>query len=135
MSTRRSIAQLAEMTAAADVPLARSRVMPREVDAWLSLTHHGDPKVRSKAVRALCPCHVKRQDDRIWERIFEMASDEDAHVRSTILHALGDGSPRALEAQVVASLEAMRDDPDPSLRRRVRKLLASYRRTGKVNVL
>jgi HEAT repeat protein len=135
MSSRRSIAQLVEMKSAADVPIARSRVLPDEVEGWLSLTHHDDPKLRSKAVRALCPCHVKRQDDRIWERIFEMASDDDAHVRSTILHALGDGSPRALEPQVVSALEAMRDDPDPSLRRRVRKLLAVYRRTGQVNVL
>ena len=78
---------------------------------------------------------MKRQDDRIWERIFEMASDDDPHVRSTILHALGDGSPRALEPRVVSALEGMRDDADPSLRRRVRKLLAVYRRTGQVNVL
>jgi len=135
MSTRRSVVQLTEMQSAADLPIARSRVLPDEVEDWLSLTRHDDPKLRSRAVRALCPCHVKRQDGRIWERIFEMASDDDPHVRSTILHALGDGSPRALEPRVVSALEGMRDDADPSLRRRVRKLLAVYRRTGQVNVL
>jgi hypothetical protein len=135
MSKRRSMAQLAEMQSAGDLPASRSRVLPEEVEGWLSLTHHDDPKLRSKAVRSLCPCHVKRQDDQIWERIFEMASDEDTHVRSTVLHALGDGSPRALEPQVIAALESMRDDPDANLRRRVRKVLAIYRRTGTVNVL
>jgi hypothetical protein len=29
----------------------------------------------------------------------------------------------------------MHNDPDPRLRRRVRHLLASYRRTGNINIL
>jgi hypothetical protein len=117
------------------MPPTRSRVLPEEIDAWLQLTCHEDPGVRSKALRSLCPCHVQAQDDRIWQRIFELATDQSKQVRATVFHALGDGSPRALEQQVVATLDSMRNDVDPGLRRQVRKLLAHYRRTGNVNVL
>jgi HEAT repeat protein len=117
------------------MPASRSRVLCEEIDAGLELTAHEDPAVRSKALRSLCPCHVKAQDDRIWQRIFELAADESKRVRATVFHALGDGSPRALEQDVIATLETMRNDADLGLRRQVRKLLAHYRRTGKVNVL
>jgi HEAT repeat protein len=115
--------------------LRRSRVRPDDVDDLLPLTMDPDPKTRAEAVRALCPCHVKGHDQRIWDRIFELVRDEDVDVRRQVFHALGDGSPRALETQVVSSFEAFLDDPDERLRRRARKLLASYRRTGKINVL
>ena len=39
------------------------------------------------------------------------------------------------EEEVVRAIERMYNDPDLKLRRRVRALLASYRRTGKINVL
>ena len=111
------------------------RVDSDEVDDLLQLTYDANPKVRAKAVRALCPCHVRADVERVWERFFEMVTDEDGHVRRTILHTLGDGSPRVLETPVVAALERMQNDPDPKLRRGVRKLLAHHRRTGHVNIL
>ena len=78
---------------------------------------------------------MKAHDDRIWKRIFELSVDESKQVRATVFHALGDGPPRTLEQKVVATLESMRDDADPGLRRQVRKLIAHYRRTGTVNIL
>jgi len=117
------------------IPPTRARVRPEEVDAWLELTWDPDPKARRQAVRALCPCHVRANDERIWERFFAMAEDGDVTVRGAIFHALGDGSPRSLETKVIAALEGMGNDPEPRLRRQVRRLLAQYRRTGKVNFL
>ena len=64
-----------------------------------------------------------------------MTADPDAKVRGAVLHALGDGSPREREAEIVDAIENMYHDPDSKLRRRVRKLLAQYRHTGKINVL
>ena len=78
---------------------------------------------------------VKSHDDRIWSRIFEMAGDEDVKVRRRVFHALGDGSPRVLEPQVVAAFESFTNDPDARLKRQARKFLAQYRRTGRVNIL
>lgn len=116
-------------------PTPRRRVRADDVDDLLELTQDPDPKVRSGAVRQLCPCHVRGHVNRIWDRFFEMVTDDDRGVRSQIFHALGDGSPRVLQPRVIAAFETMQSDPDPSLRRRARKLLAHYRRTGKYNIL
>ena len=111
------------------------RTQPDEIDDLIQLTHDPDPKVRCDAARELCPCHVQANHQRVWDRLMELASDPDLSVRKTVLHTLGDGSPREREADVVATLESMYHDPDEKLRRQVRKLLAQYRKTGKINVL
>jgi hypothetical protein len=36
---------------------------------------------------------------------------------------------------VVAAIERLQQDPDEKLRRRARKLIAQYRRGGRINVL
>lgn len=118
-----------------EIILTSKKVGPEDVDDLLPLTHDPDPKLRAGAVRALCPCHVKAHDERIWNRIFELAGDENAGVRRSVFHALRDGSPRALEAEVLAAFESFRDDSDKRIRRSARKLLAQYRRTGRVNIL
>jgi hypothetical protein len=107
----------------------------REIEDLLQLTYDDDPKVRMQGVRSLCPCHVKADNDKVWNRIFELANDSHRSVRAHVLHALGDGSPREREDDVIRTVEAMVDDEDPKIRRRVRRLLAHYRRTGKINVL
>lgn len=55
-------------------------------------------------------------------------------VRSQVFHTLIDGSRREREPEVVASIESLRDDADPGLRRRGRQFRARYRRTARVNV-
>jgi hypothetical protein len=64
-----------------------------------------------------------------------MVADPDTSVRSHVLHVLCDGSPRHRVDDVVCGLEALARDPDVKLRRRARKVLAHYRRTGRVNIL
>lgn len=110
-------------------------VTTEQLDELLPLLADDDATTRAETVRALCPCHVKSHDDRIWNRIFEMVGDEDVKVRRSVFHALGDGSPRVLESQVVAAFETFRNDPDARLKRQARKFLAQYRRTGRVNIL
>jgi hypothetical protein len=114
--------------------LPPTRVRRSEVADWLARTHAEDAEVRRDAVRALCPCHVRRDRRRVWERLLEMVADADRRVRSHVLHALTDGSPKDLEHEVIAAIGRMRNDPDERLRRRVRGILAGYRRTGSWNV-
>jgi hypothetical protein len=63
-----------------------------------------------------------------------MTVDADPKVRNWVLHVLTDGSPRSRQQEVVQVLEQLHDDPDPKLRRKARKILAQYRRTGDLNV-
>lgn len=46
-----------------------------------------------------------------------------------------DGSPDLYEDKVEAALEIFNRDPDKEIRRKAHKVLASYLRTGKWNIL
>src|ERR1700744_5716824 len=120
------------------VPLSRysaCSVDADDVDTFLALTLDPDARVRKSAVRNMCPCHLKANHPRVWDRLLEMVGDADAKIRSHVLHTLCDGSPNERHAEIVAALERMHNDPDLKLRRRVRGVLAQYRRSGRVNVL
>ena len=105
-----------------------------DIGSFLAMTYDRDPRVRREAVTHLCPCHVTRNHEPVWERLVAMATDPDAKVRNWVLHVLTDGSPRARQAQVVRVLHHLRDDPDPGIRRKARKIQAEFRRTGNLNV-
>lgn len=106
-----------------------------QIDDLLALTHSDDARERNDALRELCPCQVKLNDRRVWDRALEMVVDPDVKVRGTVLHLLCDGSPRERNAEVVAAVARMQQDPDQGLRRRARKVMAQYRKTGDINVL
>jgi hypothetical protein len=106
-----------------------------EIDVWLALTASADAKNRCDAVLHLCPCHIQGEAPEVWNRLFAMVTDPDVKVRSNLLHVLADGSPKAREGEVLQALESLHNEPDLKLRRRVRQLLAQYRRTGNINVL
>jgi HEAT repeats len=106
-----------------------------DLDRALDQTRDPDPRTRIRALHDLCPCQLKADYPEVWDRVLVMVGDEDARVRGHVLHVLGDGSPRHREAEVVGAVERLGQDADPGLRRRARKLLAHYRRTGKINAL
>jgi hypothetical protein len=106
-----------------------------EIDALLEQTSDGNPKVRAQAVQSLCPCHVKRNDAQVWDRVLALVDDPSLDVRRWVFHLLGDGSPREREAEVVAAFERFTRDPDKKLQRRARQVLAKYRQEGTINVL
>ena len=106
-----------------------------DVEYLLQLTKDTNPSVRKEAVRELCPCELKFNNQAVWDRLIEMGSDADLGVRRNVVHVLCDGSPRERQAEVLQALEGMYQDPDRKLRRQIRGLLAHYKRTGKINVL
>ena len=108
---------------------------PTEIPRLLELTYDDDPKVRRLAAKNLCGCHVRADHPEIWDRVLELLGDPDAGVRSDAVHALGDSSPKHRVHDFAAALEPLSNDPDRHLRKRVRKVLTAYRKTGSVNVL
>jgi hypothetical protein len=106
-----------------------------EVDELIGLTFDPDERVRRIAVVNLCPCHARADFPQAWDRILAMTGDPSPLVRRQVVHMLADGSPRHRTLEVVAALEPMRGDRDRTVRRQVNKALASYHRTGRVNVL
>lgn len=107
----------------------------QEVPVILALTRHARPEVRVFALKELCPCRVKADVPEFWERVLEMAADEDRGVRWQVLHTLCDGAPGHLELRIADALERFQRDADAEIKRRAHKVLANYARTGKWNIL
>lgn len=64
-----------------------------------------------------------------------MVDDEDAGVRENVLHVLCDGSPEYLEHEIIRAVETFNRDSDRNIKRRAHKVLGSYKKTGKWNIL
>lgn len=106
-----------------------------DMDEIIALSRSESPLVRQKAAQQMCPCRVGKDFEEFWQRIFELAEDEESEVRYQILHNMCDGSPEGYEEKVAECLEIFNRDPDKDIRRKAHKVLASYLRTGKWNVL
>lgn len=106
-----------------------------DVDVIISLSKHPNPHVRKASLREMCPCRVKEDIDRFWKRVIEMHDDEDSMVRAQVLHTCCDGSPNHLENEIIECIEKFNHDPDSEIRRKAHKVISSYRRTGKWNIL
>jgi len=105
------------------------------IEEFIKATFDKDPRNRKKALRELCPCHVKRDVKEFWDRIIEMTHDVDGTVRYQALHNLCDGSPVSREEDVIEALQVLHNDEDKYIRRKVHQVLTTYRKTGKWNVL
>jgi hypothetical protein len=96
------------------------------------------PQTRKLYLRELCPCHVKRDVEIVWDRILEMTNvrrralltssicddelslfaphthththtqDPDPAVRYQVMHNLCDGSPATRELDVIVALGTFR---------------------------
>lgn len=106
-----------------------------DMDEIIELSRSESPLIRQKAAQQMCPCRVGKDFEEFWQRIFELAEDEESEVRYQILHNMCDGSPEGYEENVAECLEIFNRDPDKDIRRKAHKVLASYLRTGKWNVL
>lgn len=111
-------------------PSGGSRLSEQDIDPLLRLTESSDPIERQVALKNLCTCHVQADDDRVWAALLRMFNDEHPRVRREALHALTDSTPASRTQDVVHALERRYGGPDASLRRRIRRTLSHYRRTG-----
>ena len=94
-----------------------------------------DPYVKLKAIQQMCPCRVKSDIPEFWHRIFELAEDPDSKVRYQVMHNMCDGSPAEYEDTVIEIIEILARDRDYTIRSKAQKILTSYNRTGKYNIM
>jgi len=108
---------------------------PTTIQEFMEDTYSKDPRVRKKCLTKMCPCRVKADVDAFWTRIIEMVNDPDPSVRYQVLHNLCDGSPKSREEEVMKTVEKLNYDEDSYIRRRCHQVIASYRKTGKWNIM
>jgi hypothetical protein len=114
------------------LPVPDGRAAQDVVDRLLDLSRSGESRTRQLACKNMCTCHIRADDNRVWARLLELAADPDPAVRGDVIHALTDSTPAVRIPAVIQALQSRYNDPDTAIRRRVRKTLAHYRRTGKI---
>ena len=108
-----------------------------DIDTVIDLTRHEDARVRQLAIKEMCPCRVRGDIEAFYRRLLspQLVEDPAVNVRQQVLHDLCDGSPAHLEQDIAQVLEVFNRDPDSKIRRTAHKVMASYHRTGKWNIL
>jgi transcriptional regulator len=106
-----------------------------DIDEILKYTHSEDDDIRLEACKQLCPCKVLQDIDVFWDRVFEMANDTDVRIRKRVLHIICDGSPERVVDRVYEALGRFNYDPDSDIRRTAHKVMVTYEKTGKWNIL
>lgn len=106
-----------------------------DIDEILEYTYSEDDDIRLEACKQLCPCKSLKDIDVFWERVFELVEDPDARIRKRILHIICDGSPNRVVDEVYEALGKFNYDKDSEIRRTAHKVMVTYERTGKWNIL
>ena len=113
-------------------PVTGSKTATADRAVFIDACATGNDSERQHALRNLCTCHVQADDDDVWATLVRMLDDPVVRVRAEALHAVTDSTPASRVEAVVAALEQRRDETNLKLRRRIRKTLAHYYRTGKL---
>ena len=74
-------------------------------------------------------------EETYWDKIFELVKDSSTEVRLQVLLAISEGGDESMEPRLTDALEQFNRDKDGDIKRKAHKIIASYSRTGKLNVL
>jgi len=88
------------------------RVGREQIEELLEMSRSQDPGERFTAASYLCPCHVRRRIDEVWEALYRMLEDDDVKVRRAAWHTLEDGGKpddAALDIIIERTLEREND--------------------------
>jgi HEAT repeats len=108
------------------------RVGRDEIPKLLEMSRSADVEERATAAQFLCPCHVRRRIEAVWEALYRLLEDPDVGVRRAAWHTLEDGG-RPDDPALDAILErVLRDDSDPQVLAFARKLAGPRREKERV---
>lgn len=97
------------------------RTRAPQIEELLELACSYDPADRQVAAQNLCPCHVRRRLDDVWQALYRMMEDPDVRVRRAAWHTLEDGGrPNDPAFEQILARARMRES-DPQVLRFVEK--------------
>jgi len=100
------------------------RISGDEIWRLVELSKSSDPVERLEAADNLCPCHVRRRIDEVWEALYRVLEDPDLKVRRAAFHTLGDGGDEHDPALDAVYARILQNETDPRIRRRVVGIVA-----------
>ena len=103
--------------------LGEQRISGTEIWRLVDLSKSSDPKDRLEAADNLCPCHVRRRIDEVWDALYRLLEDPDSQVRKAAFHTLTDGGDPNDPALDPILECACKTETDRKLRRTIEKLL------------
>jgi len=62
-----------------------------QIEELLEKSRSDDPDERCEAAENLCPCHVRKRIEPVWDALYRMLEDPDVRVRRAAWHTLEDG--------------------------------------------
>ena len=98
------------------------RVRGKEIEQLLEMSRSDDPAERAVAAQYLCPCHVRRRIDAVWEALYRMMEDPDVTVRRAAWHTVEDGGSPDHPALDKILERVLRTETDTQVRRFVEML-------------
>jgi HEAT repeat protein len=88
-----------------------------EIQELLEQSRSGDAEERLVAAQFLCPCHVRRRIEPVWEALYRLLEDPDVRVRRAAWHTLEDGGRPDDPALDVILERALKNETDPQVLR------------------
>jgi HEAT repeat protein len=101
-----------------------------DISEIIEYSKNSDASVRAEAIKAAYPYKFVDKVDEYWNRVFEMAEDEDPAVRETILHTISNFPPHHLESELIEALTKLSEDSDKNIKKRACKVLETYYKYG-----
>ena len=92
------------------------RTRHHEIEELLDLAQSTERAERCYAAENLCPCHVRRRIDDVWQALYRMMEDPDVQVRRAAWHTLEDGGSPNDSAFLPILARAIERETDPQVR-------------------
>jgi hypothetical protein len=103
--------------------LGEQRISGEEIWRLVDLSKSRDPNDRLEAADNLCPCHVRRRVDAVWDALYRLLEDPDVQIRKAAFHTLTDGGDPDDPALDPILERARKTETDRKLRRTIERLL------------
>ena len=103
-------------------------------DDILSLLDSTETKIQCMAIERIRESDIQDEEP-FWVKMYELVKSPSAEVRLQVLLAFSENADASMEPDLSDALESFNRDKDSDIKRKAHKILASYSRGGKLNVL